>query len=101
MFELGLLGRFRRITDGYELTQVTTDSNAILGRVLLGWSWTIERRVIISFALGLSSGWASGTETESRSSFDPMVPPVVTQRGIGHLETTSEGYIRLGYAFSL
>lgn len=76
---------------------VTTRTSAYSARVLVGWSWLIHRRFVLSWAVGGSAGYESGTET-SHDRFDPMP---ATTRDVGRSTTSREAYLRFGGAFDL
>lgn len=95
--EAGLLRRSgaTSVQDSYAENEIVErDTQYLAARALVGWSWLIHERAIISFAVGASSGYELGTETiQKMSTSTPMT------HDVGQWTTSAEGYIRLGFTF--
>lgn len=73
---------------------VERDTQLYAMRALAGWSWHVEN-VMVSFAAGASSGYQTGTETDTMS---VGRTPAVT-RDVSGWKTGFEGYVRFGLTF--
>jgi hypothetical protein len=98
-FEAGLLHRSFDIADddGFDEEIDARKGQFVAVRGLLGWSWMIRNRVMISFALGASHGYAFGTETHTDYGYGH--PEMSKTVELGKLETSFEGYLRFGFTF--
>jgi hypothetical protein len=97
-FEAGLLHRSVDTTLDTEDELIDRDGQMYAVRALLGWSWLIKNRVVVSFAMGASKGYTFGTETTKPWNTYPD-PPMTTTVDLGEWTTGFEGYVRLGWAF--
>jgi hypothetical protein len=95
--EAGLLRRSgeTHVQDEFaEFETVDRDTQYLAARALVGWSWLIQERAIISFAVGASGGYELGTETmKQMSTSTPM------SHDVSAWKASPEGYIRLGFTF--
>jgi hypothetical protein len=99
-FELGILRRARaiRVEDEFAADEIVeTDTDTWAGRGLVGWSWLIDHRIMISVAGGVSVGYELGHEIVTPSSFDPMP----TRRGVRRTDVAGEAFMRIGVAFGM
>jgi hypothetical protein len=76
------------------------DTQLYGARALVGWSWLIHDRVMISLAVGAGSGYETGTETTTRDSFVfPDNMSITETHDVSQWSTTVEGYFRAGFTF--
>lgn len=95
--EAGLLRRSgaTSVQDMYAENEIVErDTQYLAARALVGWSWLIQERAVISFAVGASGGYELGTETTQR-----MLTSSPTTKDVSEWTTSVEGYIRLGFTF--
>ena len=78
----------------YEI--VERDTQLFAARALVGWSWHVAGRVMVSFAAGASMGYESGSETDTKMSYGSTVP---MKHDVGGMKTGFEGYLRFGFTF--
>lgn len=103
MLELGLMrrsGATSELDSNMDPFAVERDTQRYAGRALVGWSWLIHDRVMISFAVGGSRGYETGTETTTRESF--FFPDNMSRtetHDVSQWSTTVEGYFRAGFTF--
>lgn len=98
-FELGLMRRSgATYENSIEMTPeiVDRDTQLYAARALLGWSWLIHDRVMISVAAGASRGYEVGIETTTRDSVSDQMPDT---HEVSRWTTTAEGYFRVGFTF--
>lgn len=95
-FEAALLHRSVDTTLDTEDEVTERDGQTVAVRALLGWSWMIKNRVVISFAMGASKGYMFGTETTTPWYPEPRM---TTTANMGEWTTGFEGYVRFGWAF--
>ena len=99
--EAGLLRRGQDISSQDELATpayVATDTTTYSVRGLVGYSWLIKDHFFVSFALGMSGGHESGTETTKMDTYSSAPS---TTKSVSRWEATPEGYLRIGGAFDL
>lgn len=95
-FEAAILHRSVDTTLDNEDELVDRDGQTYGARALVGWSWLIKNRVVISFAMGASKGYTFGTETTTPWYREPRM---ATTARLGEWTTGFEGYVRFGWAF--
>lgn len=78
----------------HDITQ--RDTQLVAARALVGWSWLIADRAMISFAVGAASGYEFGQQTTANTL--PEEAPMMTI-DVGEWKTRVEGYLRFGFAF--
>lgn len=97
--EVGLLRRAgeTHVQDEYAMNEIVNrDTQLFAGRVLVGWSWYISDKAMISFAVGSSGGYETGRETDTKSTY-PMSTPV--KHEVGRWTASPEAYLRFGFTF--
>ncbi|MBA3464205.1 MAG: hypothetical protein H0T46_29895 [Deltaproteobacteria bacterium] len=98
--EAGLLRRATNIStsDDYaDEAYVATDSTTYAARALVGYSWLVGEHFFVAFALGMSGGHESGTQTARMESHSQSP---LTTRSVSRWEASPEGYVRIGGAFN-
>lgn len=104
MLDAGALRRDRDIVVGATYETTETRSTTYAGRVMIGWSWLLEKRVFLAIAAGLSVGRETGEETITpEDPFDgwrttPDGSRTAPQR-VDRLQVDFETYLRFGIAF--
>jgi hypothetical protein len=99
--EAGLLRRSKDISSADEFATpayVATETATYSARALVGYSWLIHDHFFVSFALGMSGGHESGTET---TKMDTYTSAPSTTRSVSRWDASPEGYLRIGGAFDL
>lgn len=95
--EAGLLRRsgVTHVQDENAMYEVVDrDTELYAARALVGWSWHVADSAMISFAVGASSGYEVGTETDQeRMNTAPV------KHDVGQWKTGFEGYLRFGWTF--
>lgn len=96
-FEAGALRRARdtSVSDSFATAYKTsTDTTTYAGRVMIGWSWLIDKRAFIALAIGGSLGVETGDETteDERGQMRKV-------QGVDRVDAAFESYLRLGAAF--
>ena len=101
--ELGLLHRSSdtHVEDEWDTPEVVDrKGKEVAARALLGWSWMIQDRVFISWAMGASKGYSFGTETTKEMAYTGSGQPSPSMtHHYGEWTTSFEGYLRFGVAF--
>jgi hypothetical protein len=96
MIEVGALLRNRDTVDHPDFDdRIETQSTTFAGRATVGWSWLLQTRAFISFAVGFSAGQESGRET-----ITPDEPfSMTTTRDVKRDRGSGEAYFRFGFTF--
>lgn len=97
--EAGLLRRATDIEvsdDFADEAYVATTTTTYAARALVGYSWLIGDHFFVAFALGMSGGHESGTETARMESHSQSP---LTTRSVSRWDAVGEGYLRIGGAF--
>lgn len=99
MLELGVLRRSGAtyVNDtAMDPAIVDRDTQLYAARALVGWSWLVRDRIMISLAAGAAQGYELGTETTTRE-FSPG--RMTETHEVSQWTTTIEGYFRVGFTF--
>lgn len=97
--EAGLLHRSgkTRVQDEYAMNEIVDrDTQLFASRALVGWSWHVADKAMISFAVGASAGYESGSETDTKSTYQMSTP---VKHDVGEWKVTPEAYLRFGFTF--
>jgi hypothetical protein len=100
-FEAGVVYRSLDTEENdYDKELLTSrDGQTVAARALLGWSWLIRNRVMVSLAMGASKGYSFGTEVKDDWSSTSHEPTMTTTGRFGEWKTGFEGYLRFGFTF--
>lgn len=103
MFELGVLrraGHTKESDSNMDPYFRDRDTQLYAARAMIGWSWLIHNRVMVSLAAGAARGYEFGAETTTRDgALFPDYMPRSETHDVAQWTTTVEGYFRVGFTF--